>query len=244
VITLQSMRDGAIEAFWQTIRLKLQLFHSAVPKGTNATVAGDFIEELVRGFIRDWIQPCQLLRGTLHPFNVNPEYPEPGVPQIDGIVFDPRQGPPVIREGNFIVVHPQFCPGVIEIKKSDDKLRALEDRLTGLHRQFYRRGIMVNQSFTSVMGVVIHDPDPEGHSHPDWVAPNQSLHEIVYQGFCPIFILFKEVKPGVEYEPYEPAIEAMMSTIFSHGWAFDPRLIQFRREVHTGMMIRNATGGY
>jgi hypothetical protein len=99
---------------------------------------------------------------------------------------------------------------------------------------------MVNQSPTSVMGVVIHDPDPEGHSHPDWVTPNPSLYEITYGLNCPIFILFKEVVPGVEYEPYEPAIEAMMSTIFAHGWAFDPRLMQFRREIHTGMFLRHA----
>lgn len=81
------------------------------------------------------------------------------------------------------------------------------------------------------MGVVIHDPDPERHSHPDWVAPDAALYESRYGKNYPIFILFKEVVAGEKYEPYQPAIEAMMETIFSHGWGFDPRLPEIHREI-------------
>ena len=220
--------EGAIEAFCLTIETKLNVFHSVVGKGTNSLLAGDFIEELVRGFVCDWIYPCLLFRGTFWPFDVNPGFPEPSAPQIDGIVFDPRQGPPIIMEGDFVVAHPEFCPGVIEIKKSESNLTSLEQRLEGIHVQYYKRHNMVRQGKSSVMGIVIHDKNPEGHSKPEWLK-NES------ECAGPIFILFTEVDLGSRYEPYKPAVESMIRTIFRKGWAFDPRLPQVQRDF--GMMM-------
>src|SRR5262249_30490695 len=54
-----------INAFSGTIRLKLQQFYSVVPKGSNSALTGSFVEEVVRGFIKDWISPSLLLHGTL-----------------------------------------------------------------------------------------------------------------------------------------------------------------------------------
>ncbi|MFO1046049.1 MAG: hypothetical protein U0941_30085 [Planctomycetaceae bacterium] len=235
---------AAKAAFAQTIQLKLDQFHAVAPKGSNSALAGDFIEELVRGFIRDWIQPCSLLRGSMCPIDINEAYLNPSIPQIDGIVFDPRQGPSIIREGNFVVAHPQFCPGIIEIKKSETNLKEFESRLQDLHKQFYCRGSvgttsqMITVASHAVMGIVIHDPDPNTHSHPTWHQASPSLHEIQYGGHCPIFILFKEKIRGVEYEPYDPAISSMMETIFGHGWAFDPRLEEVQRQLIADQMFR------
>jgi hypothetical protein len=79
------------------------------------------------------------------------------------------------------------------------------------------------------MGVVVHDSNPELHSRPDW------LKNPLFDGECnlhhPIFILFKEVESGVEYEPYEPGIKAMISSIFNRGWAFDPRVATLRSQL-------------
>src|SRR5262245_24260659 len=89
---MQPPRDSlraAKEAFCRTVSLKMQLFYSVVPKGTNATLTGAFVEELIRGFIRDWISPCLLMHGTLYPHDLEPSLPVTPR-QIDGIVFDPR----------------------------------------------------------------------------------------------------------------------------------------------------------
>jgi hypothetical protein len=211
--------DHAIEAFCETIKLKLKLFQTIIPKGSNSTLVGGYIEELVRGFVANWIRPCELLQGTLHPRYSDLDDQDNDVSQIEGIVFDPRTGPPIIRQGNFVIANPFFCPGIIEIKKSCARLQQFEERLKRLHRVYYVRGGYRLVTKPSVMGIVAYDSDPKEHSHPDWIAPEESLHQIVYGEHCPIFILFKEIDAGVDYEPYKPAIEAMIRTVFSHGWA-------------------------
>jgi hypothetical protein len=229
---------AAREAFHQTINLKLEQLYTYVRKGSNPDLTGKYIEELVRGFIRDWISPCQLLHGTLFPHDFNPAFDQPPKPkQIDGIIFDPRKGPPVIREGGFVVTHPAFCHGIIEIKTSEPNLRDLQNRLTALHRQYFVRGCLW-KSLHEIMGIVIHDPDPEKHSQPDWLSPSGSaLHEIGRGGHCPIFILFKQA--GDSFEPFTPAIDAMLETIFAQGLGYDPRLddyIRLHRIDHQMMM--------
>jgi hypothetical protein len=234
-VVLDDRYEGAREAFWQTIELKLRQFYHFVPKGSNPPLTGMFIEELVRGFIREWISPCQLLHGTLWPHNFNPQLEAPTPKQIDGIVFDPRKGPSIIREGGFLVVAPQFCCGLIEIKASESDLRGFQDRLKGHHAQYFIRGGW-HQLLQAVIGVVIHDPEPERHSRPDWLSPKESLHEVGRGGHCPIYILFKK-NPDDSFEPFRPAIDALIDAIFSQAWSFDPRLDQFIREVHSGLLM-------
>jgi hypothetical protein len=204
-------------AFYETIRLKMEQFYTVMPQGENPALTGAFVEELVRGFIRDWISPCLLMHGTLYPHETDsPLDPLPAeqcnAKQIDGIVFDPRLGPPILREGSFLVAHPAFCHGVIEIKTSERNLKGFEERLSLLHRQY----LLPHKSVAtcSVMGVVIQDPDPDGHSYPDW----ESLHGQPLFAYnpgwsYPIFLLFKE--RGGQYEPYEPAIDALIRAVFS-----------------------------
>jgi hypothetical protein len=235
-VTTDDRYVAARNAFHQTIDLKLRQFYTYVPKGSNADLTGKYVEELVRGFISDWISPCQLLSGTLYPHEFNPDFDQPPNPkQIDGIVFDPRKGPPVIREGGFVVTHPAFCHGIIEIKTSEKDLRHFENRLQCLHRQYFVRGGQWRR-LCEMMGIVIHDPDPEGHSRPDWLAPTGTvLHGI--GGHCPVFILFK--KTDDSFDPFEPAIDALIEAVFARGWGYDPRLddfIQQHRMEHRMMM--------
>jgi len=205
-------------AFAETIGLKLQQLYRVVPKGTNPSLTGRFVEELVRGFIRDWISPCLLCDGTLYPHDASPSLPleEQTPKQVDGIVYDPRLGPAIIREGAFLAVHPAFCRGIIEIKTSCDDMRAFEARLQGHFEQYLAPSTCSPfPSHHDVMGVVIHDPDPRGHSTPEWFSEVPLYHYRVC-GHCPVFILFK--KAGEDYEPYEPAIDAMIRAVFRSEW--------------------------
>lgn len=219
---------AAKESFCETITLKLQQLRRVVPKGTNSELTGDFVEELVRGFIKDWISPCQLLSGTMHPHDSRPvteinEIHQQGFHtprQIDGIIFDPRLGPPIIKEGGFAVAHPVFCRGVIEIKTSVSSLVDLERRLQQIYHQYFYH----YQAITcQVMGIVVQDSDPEKHSLPDWfqrtlndgTKENVLLYDYNAMPHCPIFILFDN-----DYNPHLPAIDSMMRTIFKgplHG---------------------------
>lgn len=118
--------ESVCTAFSSMIALKVRQLYEVVPKGKNSALTGDFVEELVRGFIRDWISPCLLLRGTLFPHDANPRLSSDNhnPKQIDGIVYDPRLGPAVIREGGFLVANSAFCRGIIEIKTSADNLKS------------------------------------------------------------------------------------------------------------------------
>ena len=49
--------------------------------------------------------------------------------QIDGIVYDPTKGPLILSEGDFALVHPAFCSGVVEIKTTIASIKAFEERL-------------------------------------------------------------------------------------------------------------------
>ncbi len=216
----QDVLKAVRKAFAETISLKLQQFYHVVPKGSNPDLTGSFVEELVRGFVQQWIAPCLLSHGTLYPHDAAAELSpsEVGPKQIDGIVYDPRLGPAILREGNFLVVHPAFCRGVIEIKTSVTDFRKFEEDLQLRYRKYLAptwkdsRESLCEQD---VMGIVIQDKDPKGRRGPDWMQ-DEPLYNFYISGHCPIFILFKE--QGGNYEPFEPAIDAMIKVIFRGSW--------------------------
>ncbi|HWG45664.1 MAG TPA: hypothetical protein VN688_23080 [Gemmataceae bacterium] len=209
-------------AFAGSISLKVRQLYEVVPKASNSELTGDFVEELVRGFIRDWIRPCLLMRGTLYPHDTTTPIASTNHirKQIDGIVYDPRLGPAILREGSFLVTHSAFCRGIVEIKTSEGDLKTFAKRLQVLYAQYLMPGLLHGRSpFLDpnyVMGIVIHDPDPKKHSTPDWLPSSTPLYHYQAVGHCPIFILFKKV--GDEYEPFEPGIDAMIKAIFRSRW--------------------------
>jgi hypothetical protein len=232
----ENVLNYAVAAFAETIALKVKQLRRFVPKEaakTNTDLTGAFIEELVRGFIRGWIGHHEMLHGTfyhqLHCDSGNKPM------QIDGIVYDPTRGPATLREGDFIVVHPAFCSGVVEVKMTFSSMAELEKRLWHIHMRNYGH-FQANQ----VMGVVIADRDPSkasqlakrdgsyiqyfdyGHAPlprrdldvgvvDEYLVRNESRDIVQY--ICPIFILFKETDDG-EYEPFYPAIESMIRAIY------------------------------
>lgn len=222
------MKDGhdvlesVCSAFSRTIALKVRQLYEVVPKGTNSALTGEFVEELVRGFIRDWISPCLLLRGTLFPHDANPRLlPDKHDPkQIDGIVYDPRLGPAIIREGDFLVAHSAFCRGIIEIKTSETDIKGFEKDLQDRYARYFELGLPYGRSpfldSNHVMGIVIHDADPKKNSAPEWLPSSTPVYHYRAVGHCPIFILFKRV--GDEFEPYEPGIKMMIEAIYRNRW--------------------------
>jgi hypothetical protein len=208
----ENFLDAARAAFCETISLKLQQLRRVVPKNTNSALTGDFVEELVRGFIKDWISPCLLLSGTMYPHDSCPpdevaERFREGLhapKQIDGIIFDPRLGPPIIKEGSFAVAHPAFCRGIVEIKTSETDLLAFEMRLRCLYHQYMSK---YEAMTPQVMGIVLQDSDPAKHSQQHWQP--QPLYHYNLIPHCPIFILFDD-----DFQPHMAAIDAMMRAIF------------------------------
>jgi len=160
------------------------------------------------------------LRGTLHPHDANTELSSSNCnpKQIDGIVHDPRLGPAIIREGAFLVAHPAFCRGIIEIRTSEGDLKAFEVRLKTLYNQYFKPELLRRPSPylnpNHVMGIVIHDADPKKHSSPDWLPT--PIQHYALAGHCPIFILFR--RRGDDHEPFEPGIDAMIKAMFRSGW--------------------------
>ena len=152
----EDVLKDAREAFAETIALKVRQLRRYVPKKkaiTNSEVTGNFIEELVRGFVTNWIGAQRLVTGTF--YSKASENSEERPLQIDGIVHDPRRGPAILSEGNFELVHPAFCSGVIEIKTTEGDLSAFEKRLQTISGR-YMHHVPAHQ----VMGVVIASPDP------------------------------------------------------------------------------------
>jgi len=195
----------AQEAFQETIALKLQHLRRYIKKGTNATLTGAYIEEVVRSFIRKWIGPLQLRHGTFY----SQEFEDSGKKplQIDGIVWNPKAGPAILEENEFLVVHPVFCTGVIEIKMSDHPISDFRDRLQIIYETY-----MHFCSKSNVMGIVISDSDPEGKSKTKFMDKEINLFDYQKCGCCPIFILFKE--KDNEFTPFPQAIESMIKAIY------------------------------
>lgn len=201
----ENVIEHAAEAFAETVALKVKQLRRFIPKEkarTNTDVTGTFIEELVRGFIRTWIGGQRMVTGAF--YSKQCERSKDKAMQIDGIVHDPRRGPAIIAEGDFEIVHPAFCSGVVEIKMTQEDTQSFEQRLRLISGRY-----MSHLTSSAVMGVIIAARDPVKQS----VIPlRNGSHHYLYNyrlaGWCPIFILFQE-KDG-EYTPFMDAIDALI----------------------------------
>lgn len=202
-----NVREHALKAFQETIAIKLQHLRRYVPIGTNPALTGSYIEALVRQFVRSWIGNLCLCHGTFytHDDEANGNTPM----QIDGIVWNPQAGPAIIREDDFIIVHPVFCTSVIEINTSIGSIRDFEDRLQEIYTRYMRWATK-----PQCMGIVIADQNPEAKSSIRSGETSNWAFNYNSANWCPIFILFKE-EDG-EFTPFNPAIEAMVRSIFTN----------------------------
>lgn len=201
----------AVSAFVETVALKVKQLRQFVPKrkdATNTELTGEFIEELVRGFVRDWLGGSLLLHGTLY----HQQHIDSGDKplQIDGIVYNPSRGPAILREVEFIVVHPAFCGGVIEIKMTAP-LKTLEDRLQDIYAKHFAK----HRTKPCVMGVIVADKDPEKVSQIPVTGGTKPAYDYAWANWCPIFVLFKETEDG-DYLPHMEAIHALIRACYNN----------------------------
>jgi len=197
----------ARDAFAETIALKIQLLEKYVRVGANPALTGGYIEAVVRSFVRNWIGHRRLCHGTFYSDEFRASRKKPM--QIDGIVYDPASGPAILDEEDFLVVHPAYCTSVIEIKKSVSSVTRFEKRLQDIYARYFH-----HLTKCQVMGIVIHDADPEAVSHYDGSDGNR--HPIFNHrnaSICPIFVLFQ--KKGNKFIPYVPAIDRMIRAVYT-----------------------------
>jgi hypothetical protein len=213
----ENILADVVESFAETVALKVKQLRRYIPKKkakTNSELTGTFIEEVVREFVSAWIGHHILLSGTFYS-KKEKESGEKAM-QIDGILYDPTKGPTILREGNFGLVHPAFCAGVIEIKMTFTcyeteypGLLKLEERLTEINQRY-----LPHLPSSHVMGIVIADDDPAKVSVSQFLDVNKNpvlYHDHNTVPLRPIFVLFKHTDG--EYEPEMQAIENMIRAI-------------------------------
>ena len=211
----ENVLEHAIEAFHETIALKVRQLRRYVPKAkvsTNPELTGAFIEELVRGFIRGWLGDKQLLHGTFYSKQHIDSGEKPM--QIDGIVHVPARGPLVINEGDFAILHPAFSAGIIEIKMTISSISKFEERLQTIYGRY-----LGHLTKPHVLGIVVADKNPEKTSViAEKDGKQYFYHDYRVANWCPIFVLFQETDDG-DYIPFMPGIECMIRAIFGNLYA-------------------------
>jgi len=203
----ENVLDHAREAFQATVALKLQHLRRFIRKGTNPALTGAYVECIVRSFVRAWLGSLRLCHGTFYSDQFEKSGQKPM--QIDGIVWNPKAGPAVLQEDDFVIVHPVFCTSVIEIKTSITSLKDFQERLQAIYGQYMYCGTK-----PQIMGIVTADKDPEATSMLQVGDKTRWAYDYYNAGWCPIFILFKE--DDNEFTPFEPAIEAMIRAIHTN----------------------------
>lgn len=197
------------ESFVDNFKMKLQQLRTYIPKGTNPTLTGAYIESVVRSQIQMWIRNLRICNGTF--FSEEFKNLKVNSLQIDGIIYDPSAGPTILDLGDFIIVHPAFCTNVIEIKTSLNSIRDFEKRLLKVHRLYFH-----HMPHNHVMGIVIHDKEPDKISN---INNNENLYDFNTANICPIFVLFKELND--DYEPFYPAIKNMIKAMYLNTYISD-----------------------
>ena len=194
--------ESAARAFANLILAKVKVFRDIVHRRENPEVIGDIIEELIREYINSWLAPMGIYNGSLWCSQSQK------MMQIDGLVWQPSFGPPLLRQGNFLLLHPNTARAAVEIKTSENNLKALRDRLSEIWSEYFEP---VGYPRRDCLGVVLHHPDPDGASRPTWNVVEGHPIELHMKALHahPIYILFKRVSE-FEYEPFMPAVEAML----------------------------------
>jgi hypothetical protein len=134
---------------------------------TNTNVTGAYAEAWVRHFAASMLPGLRISTGAI----VRTTDPEQmgnlkEVPQVDLIVWDPAELPPLFEIDNFAIVHVQAARAIIEVKRALTSRTRLQEQLQRLRMRLlatYRR---------NVLGVVASARRPlfQGDVTPDWVA--------------------------------------------------------------------------
>ena len=125
--------------------------------------------------------------------------------QVDGIIYDSMLGPCILKEGNFSVIHPAFCRGLLEIKKSIPSLKKLHRHLYDLHAVFMHPFEGRN---SQVFAVVVRHNNPEKASK--MPKRKYKYHDYDQVNHCPIFLLFDN-----DFKPHKEAIYKLIEFLYT-----------------------------
>lgn len=144
---------------------------------SNTEVIGDYIENVIRLMIRNWVVPYEISRGTILLEGIDR--------QIDSIIWERQRAPALIEEGNFAVVLADGVKGIIEIRsycKSKDieetqgKVKDIVSRV-----QDY---LCLGPFYGSGCGVVIRSP----------IKDDSLIEKYAKDKVVPVYILFKDIE--------------------------------------------------
>ena len=131
--------------------------------------------------------------------------------QIDGVIWQPSFGPPLLRQGGFLLLHPNTIRGVVEIKASEDNVKALHERLKEIWEEYLRGG---GHDKRDCMGVILSHRNPDRFTKPNWHTESGDGHPVELHSQAlhahPIYILFRK-EDEFSFEPFTPGIKAMIS---------------------------------
>ena len=192
----------AARTFAALVKANLKVFRGLCSGRENTEVTGDFIEELLREYINSWLSPMGIYPGSLCRPNSDK------MMQIDGLIWQPSFGPPLLKQSNFLLLHPIVARAVVEIKTSVKSIKKLHDRLVEIWTAFLSD---TRQERRDALGIILWHDSPETAAEPKWHRVDGHLTELHTRALDahPIFILFRRTG-DYEYEPFMPAIEAML----------------------------------
>jgi hypothetical protein len=183
---------------------RVREFEGFVPSGSDPNLASVFLEAQVRSLVEERLRPKRLVSGI---FSVPGASVPTGVPRfIEGAVYDPGRGRPMLERGGFWVLNPSSCVGCILIKPSLSNIAKFENRLRGVAMGYFRGGPP-----GMVMAIVASDATPVKKSDICTRGRRFPAHQFTHPKWCPIFILFARER-GV-FKPHFPAIEAMVANL-------------------------------
>ena len=186
------------------IASRVREFEGFVPAGSDPGLASMFLEAQVRSLIEERLRPKRLVSGI---FSVPRASGPTGVPRfVEGAVYDPGRGRPILERGGFCVVNPASCVGCILIKPSVPNIAKFENRLREIAMSYF-----LGRPPGMVMGIVASDAAPGKKSEICTRGKRFPAHQFMHPKWCPISILFS--REGGVFRPHYPAIEAMVANL-------------------------------
>ncbi len=186
------------------IASRVRAFERFVPAGSDPVLANTFLEAQVHSLVEERLRPKRWVSGI---FVVAGASVATGVARsIEGAIYDPGRGGPMLERGGFYVVDPASCAGCILIRPSVPNLSKFENRLREIAIGYFSR-----RPPGMVMGIVASDAAPEKKSDICTKGRRFPAHQFTHPKWCPIFVLFS--REGGGFKPHLPAIEALVANL-------------------------------
>lgn len=168
-----------LERFWH--RFASAFAHPFTANGAlsefvrNTAVTGAYAEAWVRWAARVMLPHLRVSTGAIIRTSDAVWHSDLSqVPQLDLILWDPTELPPLFEQGDFALVHTQSARGLIEVKRTLDSEQNTRDQLRK------QKARLLPEYRGNVLCVVVSHPKPlfRGHVHPGWPADKNRVEEL------------------------------------------------------------------